>query len=97
LRSKSRLAAVDLGGFRFAGLTDVYDIDFLPGASRYGDAPGFLALAAPLNLWLADGAPDGLDLVRAAYDAAGVPHRLTEFTGERTDITPAAVSWLAGR
>src|SRR5262249_2691217 len=89
--------AVDLGGFRFAGLTDVYHIDFLPGAARYGDVPGFLALAAPLDLWLADGVRDGLEFARAAYEAAGVPHRLTEFTGDRTAAARAAVSWLARR
>ncbi|MCI0456881.1 MAG: hypothetical protein L0Z62_07880, partial [Gemmataceae bacterium] len=90
-------AALDLGGFRFAGLTDVYDLNFLPGAVRYGDIPGLLALAAPLELWLADGAREGLDLVRSAYEAAGLPQRLTEYAGDRKDAVRAAVSWLLTR
>jgi dienelactone hydrolase len=90
-------AAIDLGGFRFARLTDVYDINFLPGAARYGDVPGLLALAAPVDLWLADGEREGLDLVRSAYEATGRPHRLTEYSGDRKDATQAAVSWLLRR
>jgi dienelactone hydrolase len=90
-------AALDLGGFRFARLTDVYDLNFLPGAARYGDVPGLLALAAPLELWLADGAREGLDLVRSAYQAAGLPQRLTEYAGDRKDPARAAVSWLLQR
>ncbi len=89
-------AAVDLGGFRFAGLTDVYDINFLPGAVKYGDLPGLLALAVPMELWVADSEREGLDLVRAAWEAAGKSHRLTEFSGERNDLSLAAVSWLLG-
>jgi dienelactone hydrolase len=90
-------AAIDLGGFRFARLTDVYDINFLPGAVKYGDVPGLLALAAPLDLWLADGEREGLDVVRSAYEAAGRPQRLTEYSGDRKDATQAAVSWLLRR
>jgi dienelactone hydrolase len=90
-------AAIDLCGFRFARLTDVYDINFLPGAARYGDVPGLLALAAPLELWLADGEREGLDLVRSAYEAAGQPQRLTEYAGDRTDSARAAVTWLLKR
>lgn len=89
--------AVDLGGFRFARLTDVYDINFLPGAVKYGDLPGLLALAAPVELWVADGAGKKLDDVRAAYEAAGVSKRLTEYSGERKDSARAAVSWLLER
>jgi hypothetical protein len=43
-------AAIDTSGFRFAQLTDVYDAGFLPGAAKYGDLPGLLALAAPARL-----------------------------------------------
>jgi hypothetical protein len=46
-------AALDAQGFRFADVRDVYDANFLPGAVKYGDLPGLLALAAPTTLWLA--------------------------------------------
>jgi hypothetical protein len=40
-------AAVNTEGFRFADLEDVYDIDFMPGAAKYDDLPGLLALSGP--------------------------------------------------
>ncbi len=40
-------AALDLGGFRFARLLDLRHPDFTPGAAKYGDVGGLLALAAP--------------------------------------------------
>jgi dienelactone hydrolase len=89
-------AAVDLGGFRFARLTDVYDIHFLPGAVKYGDLPGLLALAAPTELWVADGERPALELVRAAYEAAGANTRLTEAPLDQKDRPRAAAAWLQG-
>ena len=44
---------IDTDGFRFSRLSDVYDVDFVPGAVKYHDLPGLLALAAPTRLWLA--------------------------------------------
>jgi hypothetical protein len=69
-------AALDTQGFRFAQLTDVYDVNFLPGAVKYGDVPGLLALAAPTSLLLA-GERELPEIVVAAYRAAGKPARLT--------------------
>jgi dienelactone hydrolase len=89
-------AAVDLAGFRFSRLTDVYDINFLPGAVKYGGLPGLLALAAPTELGVADGDDAELDLVRGAYEAAGKSNRLTHLSGAGKDFPGAAVSWLLG-
>jgi hypothetical protein len=75
----------------------VYDLNFLPGAVKYGDLPGLLALAAPLELWLADQDKERLSLVRSAYKAAGQAGRLTEFTGDRKDVERAALAWLRKR
>ena len=47
-------AVVETGGFRFDALLDVWHDDFLPGAVKYGDLGGMLAMAAPLPMWLAD-------------------------------------------
>ena len=44
--------AIDTQGFRFAQ-TGLHDVNFLPGAVKYGDMPGLLALTAPVPMWLA--------------------------------------------
>jgi hypothetical protein len=48
-------AAIDDDGFRFADITNIWSIDMLPGAVKYGDIPGMLAMRADQSsLWLAD-------------------------------------------
>lgn len=39
--------ACDTEGFRFAKLDHVWDVNFVPGAAKYGDVPALLALCAP--------------------------------------------------
>ena len=46
-------AAIATRGFRFGGVKDVHDPNFLPAGARYFDLPGMLAVAAPAALWLA--------------------------------------------
>jgi dienelactone hydrolase len=41
--------ASDTDGFRFAKLDNVWDVNFLPGAVKYGDVPAMLALCAPVK------------------------------------------------
>ena len=43
-------AIIDTQGFRFGAITQYDDVDFLPGAIKYGDLPGILALNAPHRL-----------------------------------------------
>jgi len=43
-------AIIDTQGFRFGTITQYDDVDFLPGAIKYGDVPGILALNAPHRL-----------------------------------------------
>jgi hypothetical protein len=45
-------AVIDTAGFRFVELKSWKDPQFLPGAVRYGDLPGLLALNAPEQLCL---------------------------------------------
>jgi catechol 2,3-dioxygenase-like lactoylglutathione lyase family enzyme len=90
-------AAIDTRGFRFGALTDVYDIDFLPGAARYGDLPGAIALAAPTPLWLASEGPACPAVIDAAYRAAGQPNRVQLARKEIGSIEEAAVAWLIER
>jgi dienelactone hydrolase len=90
-------AAIDTGGFRFGRLTDFYDVDFQPGAAKYGDLPGLLALAAPARLWLAGEGGDGPAVTASAFAAAGTPDNLTLSSSESRDAETAAIEWLLGR
>jgi dienelactone hydrolase len=87
-------AAIDTGGFRFALLRSIGDLNFLPGGAKYGDLPGMLALGAPGELWLAGEGPTGPALVRATYEAAGAGDKLQVFAGQDRDKTDAALRWL---
>jgi dienelactone hydrolase len=40
---------VDTEGFRFAKLNDVWDVNFVPGAVKYGDVPALLSLCSPVK------------------------------------------------
>jgi hypothetical protein len=54
-------AIIDTAGFRFVNLKSWRDPQFFPGAVRYGDLPGMLALNAPGELCIlgeGDGVPE---------------------------------------
>ena len=87
-------AAIDTAGFRFAKLTDVYDVDFMPGAVKYGDLPSLLALAAPTKLWLAGEGKSTPRIISAAFGASGKPEHLTIFKGESNAAPKQAITWL---
>jgi dienelactone hydrolase len=87
-------AAIDTAGFRFAKSTAIDDVNFLPGAAKYGDVPGFLSLAAPHELWLSGEGSEPPAIVRAAYDAAGHGGRITTYRGTEDREAGAAVEWL---
>ncbi|MEA3224880.1 MAG: acetylxylan esterase, partial [Planctomycetota bacterium] len=87
-------AAIDTVGFRFASLDDVYDVDFMPGAAKYNDLPGLLALAAPTRLWLAGEGKEAPSVVKTAFAAAGKSANLTNFSGASGDTAKNAVEWL---
>lgn len=87
-------AAINTEGFRFADLKDVYDVNFMPGAAKYDDIPGLLALTAPTRLWLAGEGETAPSIVNAAFIAAGEPTNLATFSGESRDVAEAVVEWL---
>lgn len=66
-------AVITTAGFRFDALPDVWHDDFLPGAVKYGDLGGLLAMAAPLPLWVDDGDPELVDGLKRYASVAGVP------------------------
>ena len=86
--------AMDTGGFRFVDLKSYRDVNFLPGAVKYGDLPGLLALAAPHPLWLAGEKGEVPRIVAAAYRAAGRADSVSSYAGETKDAVRAAVAWL---
>jgi dienelactone hydrolase len=86
--------AIDTGGFRFVDLESYRDVNFLPGAVKYGDLPGLLALSAPHKLWLAGEEGQVPAIVSAAYRAAGRADAVRSHAGEARDVPRAAVQWL---
>ena len=91
--SNDRIEAVvlDTGGFRFQNVRDIRDPMFVPGAAKYGDLPGLLALGAPRKLFLMGEGAVPPDLVTAAYESASVPDTLRVRKERGID---AAVKWL---
>jgi hypothetical protein len=85
--------AVDTGSYRFARITDVRDVNLLPGAVKYGDLPAMLALATPKKLWLAGEGREAPAVVTGAY-GAGPKTQITLDTGDSATAADRAVAWL---
>ncbi len=62
----------DLEGFRFAKLTDVWDVNFVPGAEKYGDVPGIIALCSAKTSVLGEKGAAGADAVAQAVGGSEV-------------------------
>jgi hypothetical protein len=87
--------AIGTGGFRFGTITDIRDPMLLPGAVRYADVPGILALSAPRPMWLADEAAVP-DVVTAAYKSADAVDKISLYHGDAKSAADAAASWIIG-
>ena len=79
----------DTGGFRFAELTSYRDPNFLPGAVKYGDLPGLLALLAEHPLWLA-GEKTAPEKVTKAFETSKTEVK----TSSEGALTKEAIEWL---
>ncbi len=90
-------SVVDTAGFRFGGIDQIDDPDFLPGGVKYLDLPGMLALGAQGPLWLAGEGAHGPSLVIAAHDTAGTSKDLAVFDGQPEAEADAAVKWLLAK
>lgn len=86
--------AIDTAGFRFASLTEFDDAQFLPGAVKYGDVAGLLALSAGSEVWLS-GEKELPKLTAASWKSAGSGAPLTLFAGEASAKANDAVKWLS--
>lgn len=87
-------AAIDTHGFRFAGVSDYLDVNFLPGGAKYGDLPGVLALAAPAKISVAGETPQSASLATGAYAAAGAKENLV--LADKQDAA-GAVTFVLGK
>jgi cephalosporin-C deacetylase-like acetyl esterase len=90
----SRLVA-DTEGFRFANLTNVWDINFIPGAARYGDIFGILSLCSATPTTVIDEDPKTLGNVIASFRAAGNESALEFMTpedGKEVEVAVRAAS-----
>ncbi|MGK0219384.1 MAG: dienelactone hydrolase, partial [Planctomycetota bacterium] len=87
-QSVSRIAVEFSAGFD--AISEHADPDFLPGAERWGGLAGYAALIAPTPLTLL-GVEQVPEVVRAAYEAAGVPYAVRAVG----DLAPEELaSWL---
>jgi Abhydrolase family len=89
-------AVIGTAGFRFGNVHSTDDPDFLPGAVKYEDVPGLLALCAPSEIWVADPASSQTkpEIVESVYQAAGVPSAITWYIGPADELEATAVEWL---
>ncbi len=69
---------VDTQGFRFAKLTDVWDAGFVPGAVKYGDLPGLLALCTRTRTFVVGETPEAIAPAVAAFAADKSDLKLAE-------------------
>lgn len=60
----------DTEGLRFAKLDNVWDVNFVPGAAKYGDVPAMLSLCAPVKTTILGETHDSATGVAAAFAAA---------------------------
>jgi dienelactone hydrolase len=86
--------AIETGGFRFANLASYRDVNFLPGAVKYGDLPALLALSASKWLWISGESEESLGIVTAAYAASGQLHHLSIHERQQQDVSASIVQWL---
>lgn len=82
--------AVDTGGFRFESITDIRDVNLLPGAVKFGDVPAILALCAPTKIAVTGETADSIGLMKSAYAANAAKAELLP----KSDDSSAIVDWV---
>ncbi len=85
--------AVNTGGFRFEEL-ELFDPNFFPGGSRYGDIPRYLAMGAPRHTWICGETSTGE--VLAAYRGVDAKAKLVivDTTLDDAGMIQAVAQWL---
>ncbi len=82
--------AIEDADFWFGEVKSWRSPQFLPGAVKYGDLPGMLALIAPRPLWIA--ANTEPVVTRTAYSAAGADTKFV--TREREEAAGESITFL---
>jgi len=83
---------VDTAGFRFESLKSYRDLDFFPGAIKYGGVPAMLALCAPRRLVIAGERGRIAGLVAKTYAAAGAEAAVRSVDADAVAVLDAAAS-----
>ncbi|WDI40098.1 alpha/beta hydrolase family protein [Bremerella sp. P1] len=76
-------------GFRFGHVDSIRSPDLIPGGAKYGDVPGFLAMASPMLLRVMGEDKASEKPVRLAYEREGKQAMLTD-----TDSDVSPVDWI---
>ncbi len=87
--------AVSTRGVRFGSITEILDVNLLPGAVKYGDVPAVLALCAPTKLWVSGEGGQVPALAAAAYKAANAS--ATTANEAPADEAMAIANWLSSK
>lgn len=87
--------AVSTRGVRFGSITEIRDINLLPGALKYGDVPAVLALCAPTKLWLSGEGGQVPALTAAAYKSAN--GQVSAANGAPDSEALAIAKWLTSK
>lgn len=84
--------AVSTRGVRFGSISEIRDVNLLPGAVKYGDVPAILALCAPTKLWLSGEGGQAPALTAAAYKSANAS--VSTANGPADGESLAIAKWL---
>jgi dienelactone hydrolase len=84
-------AAINTHGFRFGQVNDYLSVDFVPGAAKYGDIDGLLAVAAPGEILLAGEGETVPAMMSKTYDALGARSKITKIAQPAID---QVIDWL---
>ncbi len=83
--------AVDTQGYRFGNITEVRDVNLLPGAVKYGDVPAILALCSQSKLAVAGETTDSASMTVSVFKA--VKGSLT-FLPQGPDVGVSISEWI---
>ncbi len=92
-RDEVKHLACNTAGFRFLALKDFHDPFFIPGAAKYGDTPGLLALNAPASTHVFGETASDLALVTKIYKSANAQKSISIEKGGKAN-PQQAVDWL---
>lgn len=87
--------AVDTAGFRFDNISKIRDPMLWPGAVKFGDVPGLLALAAPTTLAITGEGGKLPEQVKHTYKAASASESVTSIESPEKEVTAKLAAWIA--